>query len=57
MPEKIDPARICVYVTKAKQEEKMVERLVAISQRENRSVNFLVIQAVAEFLQREEAKK
>jgi predicted transcriptional regulator len=49
--------KLCIHVPKAMENEKMVERLAKIGKSRDRTVSYLIIQAVAEFLQREEAKK
>ena len=49
--------KLCIHVPKSMEDAKLVERLKKIGDKEQRSVNFLIIQAVTEFLQREEAKK
>ena len=56
MPEKVDVTKASIYVPKALQGERIVERLMAVGKKQKRSVNYLVCQAIVEFLGREEAK-
>ncbi|MFA5053983.1 MAG: hypothetical protein WC565_07980 [Parcubacteria group bacterium] len=56
MPAKVDVTKASIYVPKALQGERIVERLMAVGKRQKRSVNYLVCQAIVEFLEREEAK-
>ena len=56
MPAKVDVTKASLYIPKALQGERIVERLMAVGRRQKRSVNYLVCQAIVEFLEREEAK-
>ncbi|MFA5054326.1 MAG: hypothetical protein WC565_09720 [Parcubacteria group bacterium] len=56
MPEKVDVTKASLYIPKALQGERIVERLMAVGKRQKRSVNYLVCQAIVEFLEREEGK-
>lgn len=49
--------KISVYLPEDKIEKKLVERLLAIGVKEERSVNYLVIRAITQFLEREEKRK
>ena len=49
--------KLSIYVPQGKQEEKPVERLMALGEKRDRSINYLVVQAILEFLEREEKKK
>jgi len=57
MPQKIVMDKMSIYVPQGKQEEKPVERLMALGEKRDRSINYLVVQAILEFLEREEKKK
>ena len=46
--------QISVYVTQDKQAKKLVPRAVALGKKTKRSVNFLVLEAIEEFLDRNE---
>lgn len=45
--------KISIYVPQAKQAEKPVQRLVKLGEKRDRSVNYLVVQAIIEYLDRE----
>jgi len=49
--------KISIYVPKGKIEHKPVERLVQLAEKKDRSVNYLVVEAILEYLNREEKKK
>lgn len=46
--------KVSVYVPQAKLEERPVERLIALAEKRDRSVNYLVIEAILQYLVREE---
>ena len=46
--------KLAVYVPKEKQELKPIERLQKLARRLDRSVNYLVVQAIIEYLDRAE---
>jgi len=48
--------KLSVYVPLSRQDEKIVERLIKLGAKLDRSVNYLVVSALVEFLEREEAK-
>ena len=48
-------SKLSVYVPQPKQEEHIVERLIKLGAKRDRSVNYLVIEALVQFLDREEA--
>jgi predicted transcriptional regulator len=47
--------KISVNVTAGRVDDHLLERLEVIGQREDRSINYLVLVAIAEFLERHEA--
>lgn len=47
--------KISIYVPQKKMEEKPVERLLRLAEKRDRSVNYLVIDAILEYLKKEEA--
>jgi len=49
--------KLSVYIPQSKLELKPVERLMALGAKRDRSVNYLVCEAIVEFLDREEKKK
>lgn len=48
--------KLSVYVPREKLKERPLERLMALAKREGCSVNYLVVQAIIEYLKREEKK-
>lgn len=52
MPELRD--KLSIYIPQEKLKEKPVERLMKMAKEQDRSVNFLVVQAIVEYLEREE---
>lgn len=56
MPQKTILDKLSIYVPQKKQEEKPVERLIKLSEKRDRSINYLVVEAILEYLRRGEAK-
>jgi predicted transcriptional regulator len=48
--------RISIYVPQNKRDEKPLERIAKVAKRQDRSLNYVVIQAILEYVQREEKK-
>ena len=48
--------KLSIYVPQSKAAEKPVERLIKLSEKRGRSVNYLVVDAILQYLQREEKK-
>jgi len=48
--------KLSIYIPQGKMEQKPVERLMKLGEKQDRSINYLVVQAVMEFLDREEEK-
>ena len=48
--------KLGVYIPREKLEERPVERFIELSERRDRSVNYLVIEAIFDYLEREETK-
>lgn len=46
--------QLSVYVPENKKDKKLVERLEKLAEERDRSVNYLVVQAISEYLEREE---
>jgi predicted transcriptional regulator len=46
--------KLSIYVPQKKTAEKPVERLVKLAERRDRSVNYLVVEAILQYLKREE---
>jgi len=48
--------KLSIYVPQKKMDEKPVERLIRLASKRDRSVNYLVVEAILEYLKREEKK-
>lgn len=48
--------KLSIYVPQKKMEQKPVERLIRLGNKRDRSVNYLVVEAILEYLKREEKK-
>lgn len=46
--------KLSIYIPQDKMKDKPVERLMKLGEERDRSVNYLVVQALVEFLEREE---
>jgi len=46
--------KISIYVPQSKMAEKPVERLIKLSEKKDRSINYLVVEAILQYLKREE---
>lgn len=46
--------KLSIYVPESKQTEKPVERLIKMGEKRDRSINYLVVEAILEYLKREE---
>jgi len=46
---------LSIYIPQSKMAEKPVERLIKLGERRDRSVNYLVVEAILQYLQRQEA--
>lgn len=49
--------KLSIYIPQDKQKEHPVDRLMQIAKKKDRSINYLVVQAILEFVEREERKK
>lgn len=49
--------KLSIYVPQDKLKENPIERLIKLGRARERSVNYLVVQAIMEFLAREEKKR
>lgn len=47
--------KISIYIPQSKLDQKLVEQLLALGVIKDRSVNYLVVQAILEYLDREDA--
>ena len=55
MPKKL-MNKISIYVPQNKIDRRPVERLIKLAKAKDRSVNYLVVEAILEYLKREERK-
>ena len=46
--------KLSIYIPDTKRAEKPVERLIRLSEKRDRSINYLVVEAILEYLSREE---
>ena len=49
--------KLSIYVPQSKMAQKPVERLIKLSEKKDRSINYLVVEAILEYLKREERKQ
>jgi len=52
--QKVLTDKIAVYVPQREQGQQLVERLMKVAARKDRSINYLVIEALKQYLEREE---
>jgi len=57
MPQKTLTRTLSIYIPKSKQGERLIERLGRLGEKRDRSINYLVVEAIMEYLKREERKK
>jgi len=48
--------KLSIYIPQKKMEEKPVERLIRLGDKRDRSINYLVVEAIIQYLNREERK-
>ena len=48
---------LSIYIPKNKMEKRPVDRLMKLSRLKERSINYLVVEAILQYLDREERKK
>ena len=48
--------KMSIYVPQTKIDQKPVERLIKLGKKRDRSVNYLVVEAILQYLDREESK-
>ena len=49
--------KLSIYIPQPKMAEKPVERLTKLGEKKDRSINYLVVEAILEYLKREEKKE
>jgi predicted transcriptional regulator len=55
LKEKTD--KLSIYIPEKKADQRPVERLIALGEKQDRSVNYLVVEAILQYLEREDRKK
>ncbi len=48
--------KLSIYIPQKKMEERPVERLIRLGEKRDRSINYLVVDAIVQYLEREEKK-
>ena len=48
--------KLSIYIPQPKLEEKPVQRLIRMSEKRDRSINYMVVEAIIQYLNREEKK-
>jgi len=54
VPKKEILDKLSIYIPQKKMEEKPVERLIKLGEKRDRSINYLVVDAILQYLEREE---
>ncbi len=54
---KSEVTTLSIYIPKSKLDRKPIERLDRLAKRVDRSINYLVVEAILQYLDREERKK
>lgn len=49
--------KLSIYVPQDKRQQEPIERLTELAKRQDRSVNYLVVQAILDFVEREEKQE
>lgn len=57
MVRKSEVTTLSIYIPKSKMERKPIERLERLAKKLDRSVNYLVVEAIVQYLDREEKRK
>ncbi|MCK4394825.1 hypothetical protein KAX17_18150 [Candidatus Bipolaricaulota bacterium] len=56
MPKKEILDKLSIYIPQSKMAQKPVERLMKLADKKDRSINYLVVEAILDYLKREEKK-
>jgi len=56
VPKKEILDKLSIYIPQRKMEDKPVERLINLGEKRDRSINYLVVDAILQYLEREENK-
>lgn len=49
--------KLSIYIPQKRMKERPVERLIALGEKQDRSVNYLAIEAILDYLKQEERKQ
>ena len=56
MATKVISDKLSIYIPQSKMAQKPVQRLMKLSEKKDRSINYLVVEAILQYLKREEGK-
>jgi len=56
MATKVISDKLSIYIPQSKMAQKPVQRLIRLGDKNDRSINYLVVEAILEYLKREEGK-
>ncbi|MCK4600517.1 hypothetical protein KAU37_12000 [Candidatus Bipolaricaulota bacterium] len=56
MAKKVISDKLSIYIPQSKIDQKPVQRLMRLGDKNDRSVNYMVVEAILEYLKREEKK-
>jgi len=56
MPQSTIPTTLSIYIPKSKEDQNVMERLQKLGKKQDRSINYLIVAALVEYLKREERK-
>jgi len=56
MPTRTILDKLSIYIPQSKQGQKPIERLIKLGEKRDRSINYLVVEAIMEYLDREDRK-
>jgi len=56
MAKKVLSDKLSIYIPQSKMAQKPVQRLIKLGDKNDRSVNYLVVEAILQYLKREEGK-
>ena len=53
MPQKTILDKLSIYIPQSKQAERPVQRLIKLGEKKDRSINYLAVEAILEYLEKE----
>jgi len=57
MPNKVVLDKMSIYIPEKRQAEKLVERLIKLAEKKDRSLNYVTVEAIVEYLERHERER